>query len=111
VDTRNDYPADEKAIAVAEAKGIDLGGHRTSTIQSLQFRENDLFIAMEPWQAEYLVKEYGVDHRCSLLGLWGSPVCPHIQDPHGAPKAYFDSCFSYIEKSVYEVARKIKEAG
>lgn len=111
VDTRSNFPADDDAIATAEASGIDLSNHRTLPIQSLELRENDLFVAMEPWQAEFIVNEYGDAGRCSLLGLWGNPVYPHIQDPHGASKAYFDKCFSYIEKSVHEIARKIKETG
>ena len=110
IDTRNNYPANEDAIIAAEAKGVDLSKHRTSPIQLLDIRENDLLVAMEPRQAEYIVREYGEKCRCSLLGLWGSPVSPHIQDPYGASLKYFNNCFTYIEKSVHEIACKIKEA-
>ena len=110
VDTRNNFPANDDAIITAGTKGINLDGHRTLAIQSLDFRKNDLFIAMEPWQAERVMKDFGCANRCSLLGLWGTPVSPHIQDPLGAPEMYFNNCFSYIERSVNEVARKIKES-
>ena len=109
VDTRNNYPADEDAIIAAEAKGINLREHRTKPIQFLDVRDNDLFIVMEPWHAEYISRKYGQKCKCSLLGLWGGPVSPHIQDPYGTPSAYFNRCFNYIEKSVHEIASKIKK--
>jgi protein-tyrosine phosphatase len=107
VDTRTGFPANEKAIRVAEAKGINLREHRTTSIHLLDIRDSDLLITMEPWQAEYICREYGEKCRCSLLGLWGSPVSPHIQDPYGAPSIYFNHCFNYIEKSVHEITSKI----
>lgn len=106
VETRIDLPANEDAIRAAVAKGVDLSRHKTTPIQSLTFREGDFFITMEPWQLEYISREYGED-RCSLLGLWGRPVNPYIHDPYGASSVYFNHCFNYIEKSVNEVARKI----
>ena len=110
VDTRDNYPANDDAILAAKAKGINLTDHRTTPIQFLDIRDNDLLVVMEPWQAEYLCREYGEKCRCSILGLWGEPVSPHIQDPYGAPLEYFNNCFTYIEKSVHEVASKIKKA-
>ena len=110
VDTRNNYPANEKAILAAEVKGFYLKEHRTTPIQLLDIRASDLFIAMEPWQADLIGREYGDKCKCSLLGLWGRPLSPHIQDPYNATVTYFDNCFTYIEKSVHEVASKVKEA-
>ena len=107
VDTRKDFPANEEAIKVAKTKGVNLSGHRTMPIQLLDICDNDLFVVMEPWQAEYINQEYGGKRRCSLLGLWGQPVKPHIQDPYGASSFYFNYCFSYIEKAVHEIAGKI----
>jgi len=109
VDTRTGFPANELAIREAEAKGIDLSKHRTTPMQSLAIRDSDLFVAMEPWQIECIGREFGEKYRCSLLGLWGRPVNPHIQDPYGASSVYFSNCFNYIEKSVHEVASKISK--
>lgn len=106
VETGVDLPANEDAIRVAAAKGIDLSKHKTTPVQSLSFREGDLIITMEPWQLEYISREYG-EGRCSLLGLWGRPVNPYIHDPYGASSVYFNYCFNSIEKSVHEIARKI----
>jgi len=111
IETRNGFPANETAIKTAAAKGIDLSQHRTTAIQSMAFKPTDLFIAMEPWQVERIAQEIGKDCKCSLLGLWGVPASPHIQDPYGASTTYFKNCFNYIEESVNEIARKIKAAG
>lgn len=110
VDTRTGFPANEGAIREAKAKGIDLSEHRTTPIQSMEFKGNDLFVAMEPWQIERINREFGGRYRCSLLGLWGRPISPYIQDPFGLTNAYFENCFDYIEKSVHEVASKISKA-
>jgi len=110
VDTRKDFPANDDAIRAAEEKGMNLREHRTTPIQLLDIRDSDLFIAMEPWQIEYISREYGEECKCSLLGLWRRPVSPHIQDPFGASREYFNHCFNYIEKSVYEIAGKISKA-
>jgi len=108
LNTKVGLPADESAIQAAMLKAVDLKAHRTTPIQGLVPRKNDLFVVMEPWQAEQLQGEYGKAYRCTLLGLWGLPVSPHIQDPYGMSDAYFDSCFNYIEKSVHEILSKVR---
>ena len=110
IDTVMGAPANEEAIKISAKRGFDLKEHKTTPIQSLTFKKTDLLIAMEPWQVEYLHHNLSVD-GCSLLGLWGKPVTPHIQDPYGSSPRYFDNCFNYIENSVYEIARKISQAG
>lgn len=110
IDTRTGFSANEEAIRTAEMKGIDLRNHRTTMIQSLAIRDTDLLVAMEPWQVEYINREFCEECKCSLLGLWGSSVSPYIQDPFGLSSVYFNNCFDYIEKSVHEVARKISKA-
>lgn len=110
IDTVIGAPANEQAIKISSMRGFDLSKHKTTPVQSLTFKENDLLIAMEPWQVEYLHHNLSVD-ECSLLGLWGRPVTPHIHDPYGSSSHYFDNCFNYIENSVYEIARKISQVG
>jgi len=111
IDTSDGAPANSGAVRVAAEKGIDLTGHRTRPIQSLVLRKNDLLIAMEPWQARYLERQFDQRHECTLLGIWGKPVRPHIHDPFGASEAYFNNCFTYIEKSVHEITRKVSATG
>ena len=98
-------PANDEAIKISAKRGFDLVEHKTTPIQSQSFTERDLLIAMEPWQAEYLLRDFPVQ-ECSLLGLWGRPVKPHIHDPYGSSQEYFQNCFEYIENSIYEIAKK-----
>ena len=107
LNTNPGLSANESAIQAAILRGIDLKAHRTTPIQELSLKKNDLFIAMEPWQAEQLKEIYGKEYGCTLLGLWGRPVNPHIQDPYGMSDAYFGRCFNYIEKSVHELLSKV----
>ncbi len=109
INTRDGVSANESAIKAAAAMDIDLQSHRTTRVQSLTINQGDLLIAMELSQAEYLKSKFK-NNSCTILGLWCKPVTPHIQDPYGAPEAYFHRCFCCIENSVYEIAKKIKNA-
>ena len=109
IDTVEGAPANAAAVEAASRKGRNLGSHSTTRITSLSAREGDLFVAMEPWHAAYIEEHFGDGVPCTLLGLWNSPVYPHIQDPYGSTTTYFDHCFSYIEQSVCRITRAIKE--
>ena len=108
LDTIEAAPANVDAIKTAGKMGFNLDGHRTTPITLLTIKENDLFIAMEPWQVEYLKNHFQDVNYCTLLGLWKSPVRPYVHDPYGSTSEYFENCFEYIEKSVYEITAKIK---
>ena len=108
IDTRNGLPANADAILAAKARGVDLSKHKTTPISSLVHKKGDLLIAMEPWQADHLVNKLSGDHKISLLGIWSGFKRPHIHDPYGASSIYFNHCFNYIEKSVNEVAHKVR---
>jgi protein-tyrosine phosphatase len=105
-----DVPAYEGAVTAAESRGFSLAEHRTTPLHNLELRDNDLLVAMEPWQARYLTQTLGGGRPCTLLGLWGSTRMPYIHDPYSASAHYFDNCFSYLEHAVYEIDRKIAEA-
>ena len=68
IDTVTGAPANEQAIKISSMRGFDLTKHKTTPVQSLTFKENDLLIAMEPWQVEFL------HHICLLMGVhyWAS---------------------------------------
>ena len=109
LDTVEDAPANQDAIQAAQHMGYDLQPHRTTPIMYMVLKKNDLLVAMEPWQAEFLEANLTKRHHNTLLGLWAQPVLPHIQDPYGAEPDYFKNCFKYIESSIYEVAKKIEQ--
>ena len=109
LNTKIGLPANDSAIQAARLRGVDLRKHRTTPIESLDLKENDLFVAMEPWHAEHLGLIHSGTYCCTLLGLWGRPVKPYIHDPYGNSDAYFISCFDYIDMSVHEIFRKISQ--
>lgn len=107
IDTVNGAPANKSAVNAAKDIDIDLSQHRTTPIQDVIFERGDLIIAMEPDQLGYLQQYHGKNNTLTLLGLWGRPKNPYIQDPYGGSSAYFKYCFNYIELSVYEITSKI----
>jgi protein-tyrosine phosphatase len=109
IDAIEDAPANKDAILAASSQGFDLKGHKTKPIMYLVLRHTDLLVAMEPCQAKFLDSHLTRKHYCTLLGLWTKPILPHIQDPYGSSSAYFETCFGYIQKTVYELARKIEK--
>lgn len=102
-------PAYEGAVTAAAARGFSLSEHRTTPLRNIELQENDLLVAMEPWQARFLQQSLG--RACTLLGLWGPSVMPHIHDPYGASLPYMDACFNYLETAVHEIDRKIGQSG
>ncbi len=109
IDTVTGKPANEMALKISAKRGFNLSGHKTTKMQLLPLKKTDLLIAMEPWQAEYLVDNLPMGCKCTLLGLWGVPAIPHVHDPYGSSEIYFDNCFNYIEKTVYEIASKVSD--
>ena len=107
LETRVGLPANEDAIRAATQKDFSLAKHRTTPLQKVALRNTDLLIAMEPWQAKRLERELNKEYACTLLGVCGESITPHIQDPFGGPDAYFEHCFDYIEKSVHEITNKL----
>lgn len=108
VHARLNKPANQSAIKAAEIKGIDLTQHKTTPLNSMEFKPTDLVIAMEPWQADHVKREQKGKCSVTLLGLWGEPKLPYIHDPYGLSAEYFDFCFSYIEKAVGNINQLIK---
>lgn len=74
------------------------------------FKKTDLIVALEPWQAATLTKNLSRRHYITLLGLWMSPLRPHVPDPYGLSDVYFNNCFDYIENAVNEIIKKIKNS-
>lgn len=101
-----DVSANSIAITEADARGYCLKEHRTMPLSKLKLQKNDLLIAMEPWQAEYLKEKFGGIYMYTLLGIWGGSPHPYLHDPYGASVAYFNVCFNCIENFVDEIIKK-----
>lgn len=109
LDTIEGTSANRGAMLMAKRLGFDLENHKTMPVMYLIIKKTDLIVTMEPWQCEFLDQHLIRGHYSTLLGLWGPTIQPHIQDPYGSSTDYFEKCFTYIEKSVNELAKKIKK--
>jgi hypothetical protein len=64
---------------------------------------------MEPWQGKQLLRlSQRTGAQVTLLGLWHSKPCPHIQDPYGLHVEYFHACFDFIDNAISCIAHRIK---
>src|SRR5260370_31050440 len=94
-------PANPSAIRAAQARGLDLTGHRAQGASEFPIAAGDLLTAMEPCHAAVLqTRPMPVGVQVTLLGLWCSPSRPHIEDPLGLSDEYFQTCFATIDKAI-----------
>ena len=104
-DCEENRPADRRAIEYAAGIGLDLTRHATRNFRSLQPRETDLLVGMEPAHLTALGGRTG-DAQISLAGLWLPRPRPYIHDPYSANPEYFRRC----EDTVVAAVRGLLEA-
>jgi protein-tyrosine phosphatase len=100
------------AVKSGKRLGIDLNDHRAIDWNDFKVMPGDLFLAMEIRQAHELrlrLKER-TDVAVSLLGLWCSPVIPHIHDPFTLSADYFDTCFVRVRQAVCRLSQSLPAA-
>ncbi|MDH5229695.1 MAG: hypothetical protein OEY38_06530 [Gammaproteobacteria bacterium] len=101
--------ANQSAIAMAEKRGFDLTQHSTTPAMYDTYGSRDLLVAMEPWQAELLLKHMSAQTQVTLLGMHGFPRMPYLPDPYGQSDDYFNHCFQLIENFVNEIETKFNK--
>jgi protein-tyrosine phosphatase len=104
-------PADPVASRNALLRGVDLSEHRSAKAHPSSFADNDLVIVFEPGHLAAIWRWRRGDMPVSLLGIWASPVRPHIQDPYGRSDKYFQQCFSVIDVNVAALVSYIASHG
>lgn len=95
-------------LSLAMEAGLDLAAHRSrppATAEGL--RGSDLVLAMEPAQVGRLRGVLPAGVPVTLLGLWGRPRRPHIEDPFGLSADYFRTCIGLIDGAVAGVAGRL----
>ncbi len=93
------------AIVAAARLGIDLDAHRTVRVEEYQPEPGDLLLAMETRQLRRLAGDArlaGVPR--TLLGLYATPVVPHLHDPYGLDDGYMLQCLTRIDRAVMRLA-------
>ncbi len=100
--------ADSAAARNALMRDVDLSAHRAAKWDAACNVAGDLLVVFEPAQLpEVWRRSAEQSPRVTLLGLWARSIHPHIQDPYGRSDRYFQRCFSIIDQSVAEIAKRM----
>jgi protein-tyrosine phosphatase len=89
-----------RAVQVALENGVDLSGHRSRVSASVDLNSRDLVLVMEPGQAKRVARLGPQRMQIGLLGLFGCPVRPYLQDPYGLREEYLRVCYGYLTETV-----------
>ena len=98
-----DRPAHEQAAALARARGLDLGLHRSRLFDESDAADADLVLAMTRSHRGVFIRQFGVPAgRIELLGDFDvdDPPYREIADPYGRDVAEFERVFDQIERAV-----------
>jgi len=93
-------PSPADAIAVAQARGIDLRRHRSRLLTQVAVGGADLVIVMEPRQVPALHARYGSTKRPVLVLGDLDPASPHtraVRDPVEQSRKVFAECYERID--------------
>lgn len=101
-----------EAVDAARRQGVDLDGHRAVDWGDFKVRPGDLFLVMEVRQAHELRRRLGprADVQVCLLGMWCSPVMPHLHDPFSLSAGYFDTCFKRVRQATVNLDKVLSGA-
>lgn len=102
----------QEAIDAAQRQGIAMEAHRAVDWSDFEIRPGDLFLVMEVRQAHELRRRLNgrTDVRVALLGLWCSPVMPHLHDPFSLSAGYFDTCFIRVRQATIALSKVLAGA-
>jgi protein-tyrosine phosphatase len=93
--------ADPSATRNASRRDLDLTRHRSARLLASSVRPTDLVLLFEPRQVEaFRLLEGAQAGAVSLVGLWSTPLRPHVADPFAKSDRYFQECFSIIDSGV-----------
>jgi protein-tyrosine phosphatase len=101
-----------EAVDAARRQGVDLDGHRALDWGDFKVRPGDLFLVMEVRQAHELRRRLGPrgDVQVCLLGMWCSPIMPHLHDPFSLSAPYFDTCFARVRQAAVRLDQVLSGA-
>lgn len=103
--TEGGDPSPPALVQEASAMGLDLSGHRSRPpATGAALSASDLVLAVEPSHLDRLRAVVPAGVPVALLGLWGRPRRPHIEDPYGLSPAYFRTCLALIDTAVAAMA-------
>lgn len=94
-----------RAVAVADARGVRLEGHRSRLLDARQVRASDLVVVMEPGQRRAMLRRFGKTRVLLLADL--DPRAREgrtIRDPMWQPRETFTEVYARIDRCVEALA-------
>jgi protein-tyrosine phosphatase len=103
--------ADPRAVAVAQALGVALDGHRARFVTDTLVAEADVIFVMDELNAALLGSLHPQTQRkVRFLGEWNRDVPSRvIQDPYTGSLRDVEKCGQQIQTCVIELARELKK--
>jgi protein-tyrosine phosphatase len=98
-------PADETAVRLMQARGIDISAHRAQQITRVMCMESDVVLVMDAEQRERLEKMYP-QARGRVFKV-GEYTKRDIPDPYRQPERAFSDALSLIDEGVREWLHRI----
>lgn len=92
------HAADPHAVALMEARGIDIGEHRARRIEGWMLLESDLILTMDKAQKDYLESRYPAAQG-KVMRIGEALHCD-IPDPYGQNRRAFEHACDLIERSL-----------
>lgn len=94
-------PAHGPIMAYAQTLGLDMSGHRTTSVQDFVPQEGDYLLAMEVRHLRKLAANAALAHLPrGLLGNYVPFPLPHLHDPYGISPDYLPVCLDRIAQAI-----------
>jgi len=107
-------PSPADAIAVAQARGIDLRRHRSRLLTRRSVGSADLVIVMEAGQARAIHFQYGATKRPVLIlgDLDPDPIATRaVRDPVQQPPSVFAASYARIDRCLSALTGALAPTG
>lgn len=105
---RGGDPANERAVAYAAKRGLDLSGHRSQHISLYEPQCGDLMLVMEPSHLVHLqALNLGVETH--FIGSFVKPSTVYLHDPYNTNDIFFEHCLGIIHDAVENLNRMNRE--
>jgi protein-tyrosine phosphatase len=99
------YPADEPARELMQARGLDISPHRAQQVTPELARWADLILVMESQQRDAMVDiDPTARGKTYLLGHW---IGQEVPDPYQQPEQVYTRALSLIDESLESWVKKL----
>jgi protein-tyrosine phosphatase len=100
-------PADETAVRLMQARGIDISSHRAMQITRESCQTADLALVMSTEQRQYVEHHY--PFACGRVYRLCEFSKRDVPDPYGRPEWAFRECLSIIDEGVRDWLLRIQK--